>query len=106
MYKKQCNERYKLVLSEVHEGLSSLLSRTRDLKKAAPSTAEMEQMVRYSAEIRLLLDTLERMQVWSQDDALGRSLSELKRQFLDLEGRLKEQRNDRLSKGRCWRFRS
>ena len=97
MNRKICNERYEQVLSEIHEGLSSLLSRTRGLKTMDQSPAELEEFAHIAAEIRQLLAELERMQVWSQEDALGRSLSELKRQFLDLEGRFKEQRNDHAS---------
>lgn len=97
MDEKLYNEQYELMLSQMHEELCSLLNRTRYLKTMAPSPAELKQLVRYAAEIRHLLVELERMQFWSQDDALGRSLSELKLQFLDLEGRLKETRNDHLS---------
>lgn len=98
MDRKLCNERYELVLSEIHEELCSLLSRTSHI---APNPDEIEQMVSSSAEIRRLIIELERMHVLSHDDALGRSLCELKSQFLDLEGRLKEQRNDRLSEQGC-----
>jgi hypothetical protein len=97
MNRKLCIERYELVLSEIHEGLCSLLRQTRGVKTMDQSPAELEQMISYAAEIRHLLAELERMQVWSQEDALGRSLSELKRQFLDFEGGLKEQRNDHTS---------
>jgi len=97
MNRKLCNERYELVLSEIYAGLCSLLSRTRGLKTLGQSPVELKQMINGSAEIRQLLSELECMQVWSQEDALGRSLSELKRQFLDFEGWLKEQRNDHTS---------
>lgn len=94
-----CNERYKVILSQMHEGLCSVLSQTRHLETITPSPAEMEQLVLCVAEIRQMLVELERMQFWSQGDALGRSLSDLKRRFMDLEGSLKEQRNDHLSTG-------
>ena len=100
MDRKLCNERYEPVLSEIHEGLRALLNKTSRMNTLSRFTGELEQMVCCSTEIRRLIIELERMQILSQDEALGRSLSELKRQFLDLEGRLKEQRNDRLSKGR------
>ena len=100
MDEKLCNERYELVLLEIHEGLCSLLSRTRRLKMISQFPDELEQMIHYSTEIRRLIVELERMQVLSQDDALGRALSELKSQFLDLEGSLKEQRNDRFNEVR------
>jgi hypothetical protein len=95
MDRKLSNERYELVLTEIHEGLRSLLSRTSRL---TPGPGEIEEMVHCSTEIRHLIVELEHMQVLSQDDALGRSLSGLKSQFLDLEGRLKEQRNDHLGR--------
>jgi len=94
-----CYKRYERMLSQMHDGLCSVLSQMRYLKAVTPSPAELEQLVLCVAEIRHMLDELERMQFWSQADALGRSLSDLKRRFLDLEGRLKEQRNDRLSMG-------
>jgi hypothetical protein len=99
MDEKLCNERYELMLSEIHEELFSLLNRTRRLKMISQFPDELEQMVHLSTEIRHLLVELEHMHVWSQDDAIGRSLSELKLQFLDLEGSLKEQRNDRSNRG-------
>ena len=92
MDRKLRNERYGQELTEIHEGLCALLSRTSRL---TPGPGEIEEMVHCSTEIRGLIAELERMQVLSHDDALGRSLSGLKSQFLDLEGRLKEQRNDR-----------
>lgn len=96
MDKKLCNERYELVMTEIHRELCSLLNWTRSLKEISLHPEKLELMVLGSAEIRSLIAELERMQVLSQDNALGRSLSELKRDFLDLEGSLKEQRNDRL----------
>jgi hypothetical protein len=95
MDRKLSNERHEQELTEIHEGLCSLLNRTSRL---TPDLGEIEGMVHCSAEIRRFIVELEQMQVLSHDDALGRSLSELKSQFLDLEGRLKEQRNDRLGK--------
>lgn len=91
MDKKLC---YELVLSEIHEGLCALLDRTRNLNMQYQSPGELDAFVRIAAEIRHELAELERMSVWPVDSALGCSFSDIRRQFLDLEGRLKEQRND------------
>ena len=95
MGRKLRNERYEQELTEIHEGLCSLLNRTSRL---TPDLGEIEGMVHCSIEIRRLIVELEHTQVLTHDDALGRSLSGLKSQFLDLEGRLKEQLNDCLGK--------
>ena len=93
---KLCNKKNELMLPQLYEDLSTLMSKVHNRMILPLSSIEMKQLIHYTAEIRHLLGELERMQVWSNNDEIGRSLSELKRQFMDLEGRLKEQRNDGL----------
>lgn len=97
---KLCNEQNGLVLTKMHEDLCSVLNTMDRLTTFRLSPAEQDQVVCYTVKIRYLLADLERMQFWSQDNAIGRSLSGVARRFLELEGILKEQRNDRLRAGK------
>jgi hypothetical protein len=96
---KLCNEQTELMLLKLYEDLSTMMSKARYLLTITLSPAEMARLVHYAVEMRRLMESLERKQVWSHDDAIGRSLSAITRQLLDLEGRLKEKRNDGLRAG-------
>jgi hypothetical protein len=96
---KLCNEQNELMLLKLYEDLSTMMSKACYLLTTKLSPIEMAQLVHYAVEMRRLMESLERKQVWSPDDAIGRSLSEITQQLLDLEGRLKEKRNDGLRAG-------
>lgn len=53
--------------------------------------AEIREMTWYVAEI-------ERLHAWPADEATGPSMHKLREPFLDLEGKIKELRNDRTMK--------
>jgi hypothetical protein len=91
---KLCNEQNELMLLKLHEDLSTMMNKARHLLTITLSPDDTARLICYAVEIRRLLEDLERKQIWSHDDAIGRSLSDITQQLLDLEGRLKEKRND------------
>jgi hypothetical protein len=86
---KRCNEQNDLMLRMLYEDLSTMMSKARHLLTITLSPDETAQLVHYAVEIRRLMESLEHKHLWSPDDAIGRSLSDITQQLLDLEGRLK-----------------
>lgn len=87
--------RAEVIAAMIHGDLLSLLNRShRTLTGCHLTNPEIECLTRYVAEIRRLLGEMESLHVWSEDEVTGCSMYSVREQFLDLEGRIKELRND------------
>lgn len=84
------------VLLTIQKELQGLLDRSKGvLAHSHPSSRDLEEAVLHLAEIRKLISDLALMPDTIGGAAMRSSLNELREQYLDLEGAVKELRNDR-----------
>lgn len=82
-------------IKNLYRGLEDILQETERIVNAACDQRDIRQIAQYLAQIRVLLTGLRGPEDRSgRDDAEGKMLTDLIARYLNVEGRIKEIRND------------